>query len=379
MPSNSSTALFSNADTTSQPVINKRDFRYERRSQVQSFSRRERIKRCGKVAVGQIEIGLTGQVAHFRNLETCGNVWLCSVCSAKVLSARGEEVSGAIEKWTELEKPFVFQTLTMSHKSSLSFEEIREAAFKAFAKTNTGRFAQIHKDFGQEGYLKVVEVTVGENGWHLHFHVLRFINEWLPADKAQDWEDKIFEKWGSSLVSMGLTAPKKEYQDFQQLVVAEDIDGYFTKGFDNPREMASSALKSSSAGRTTWDLIPEALANPGSLERRLWLEFESASSGMRQISWARGFRKSLGLADVATDEELAAESSEVFEALIQIDNKDAALLGSMGRVASRMLRLVENRDLLSACSLLAEHGVNIWLTDAGAELISSSADPPSGV
>lgn len=379
MPSDSSSTLFSNADTTSQTEINKRDFRYERRSQIQSFSRRERIKRCGKVAVGQVEIGLTGQVAHFRNLETCGNVWLCSVCSAKVLSARGNEISAAIQKWTDLGKPFVFQTLTMSHKSSLSFGEVREAAFKAFAKTNTGRFATIHKDFGQEGYLKVVEVTVGPNGWHLHFHVLRFINEWLPADKAQDWEDKIFEKWGSSLVSMGLKAPKKEYQDFQQVVVAEDIDGYFTKSYDNPREMASSTLKSPSGGRTTWDLIPEALVNPGSVERSLWLEFEAASSGMRQISWARGFRKSLDLGEAATDEELAAETNETFVALIHVDNKDAALLGNMGRVTSRMLRLIENGDLLGACSLLAEHGINIWLTDAGAEFIASSTDPPSGV
>jgi hypothetical protein len=379
MPSSSTSLLFSNADTTSQTEINKRDFRYERRSQIQSFSRRERIKRCGKVAVGQVEIGLTSGIAHFRNLETCGNVWLCSVCSAKVLSARGNEISAAIEKWTEVGKPFVFQTLTMSHTASLSFAEVREAAFTAFAKTNTGRFAQIHKDFGQEGYLKVVEVTVGPNGWHLHFHVLRFINEWLPADKAQDWEDKVFDKWSSSLVSMGLTAPKQKYHDFQQLVVAEDIDGYFTKSYDNPREMASSTLKLSSVGRTTWDLVPEALANPSSVERRLWLEFEAASTGMRQISWARGFRKSLGLGEASTDEELASESSETYEALIHVDNKDAALLGTMGRVTSRMLRLIENRDLLGACSVLAEHGVSFWLTDAGAQLITTTPDPPSGV
>ena len=178
---------------------------------------------------------------------------------------------------------------------------------------------------------------------------------------------------------MGLSAPKQKYQDFQQVVVADDLDGYFTKSYDNPRELASSALKSGSKGRTHWDLVQVAFSNPSSLERRLWHEFEAASNGMRQISWARGFRKSLDLNEAASDEELAEDAGNAFEALIQIDNKDAVLLGSMGRVASRMLRLIEKRDLFGACALLAEHGINMWLTDAGVELIASSSDPPAGV
>jgi hypothetical protein len=369
--------LISNASTTSQHWDAKRDYRYERRQQVQTITRRQRLKRCGNVALGPIEIGTRGKLAYFRNLETCGNVWLCSVCSAKVLTKRKSEIRESIAKWTSMAKPFIFQTLTMSHDSTMDFESVRDAAFQAFAKTNTGRFAQIHKDFGQEGYLKVAEVTVGENGWHLHFHVLRFIDHWLSNDEVQSWHALVFEKWSKSLTDMGLKAPQSKYQDFQQLVVAEDLDGYFTKAFDNPREMLDEILDTKHRTKTPWELIGPAVANAASKERRLWHDFENGSRGMRQITWARGFRQKIGMVDARTDEEVAADDELEFQALLVISSRDAPRIGAMGRVASRVLSLTERGDLLGACSLLAEHGIHPTLTDAAVDLIHGASDPPS--
>jgi hypothetical protein len=45
----------------------------------------ERQRNCGAVPVGdQMEIRMKHGSAYYCGLETCGNVWLCPVCSAKI-------------------------------------------------------------------------------------------------------------------------------------------------------------------------------------------------------------------------------------------------------------------------------------------------------
>ena len=45
----------------------------------------ERQRNCGAVPVGdRVEIRIRNGSAYYCGLETCGNVWLCPVCSAKI-------------------------------------------------------------------------------------------------------------------------------------------------------------------------------------------------------------------------------------------------------------------------------------------------------
>ena len=45
----------------------------------------ERQRNCGVVPVGsQVEIRRKHDSAYYCGVETCGNVWLCPVCSAKI-------------------------------------------------------------------------------------------------------------------------------------------------------------------------------------------------------------------------------------------------------------------------------------------------------
>ena len=44
-----------------------------------------RQRNCGAVPVGdRVEIRMKDGSAYYCGLETCGNVWLCPVCSAKI-------------------------------------------------------------------------------------------------------------------------------------------------------------------------------------------------------------------------------------------------------------------------------------------------------
>ena len=56
----------------------------------------ERQRNCGAVPVGdRVEIRMKDGSAYYCGLETCGNVWLCPVCSAKVHHRRAAEPATA--------------------------------------------------------------------------------------------------------------------------------------------------------------------------------------------------------------------------------------------------------------------------------------------
>ena len=45
----------------------------------------QRQRDCGAVPIGdQVQIRAKDGAAYYAGLETCGNVWLCPVCSAKI-------------------------------------------------------------------------------------------------------------------------------------------------------------------------------------------------------------------------------------------------------------------------------------------------------
>jgi hypothetical protein len=57
----------------------------------------ERQRNCGVAPVGsQVEIRIKDGSAYYSGLETCGNVWLCPVCSAKIHHRRASELRDAL-------------------------------------------------------------------------------------------------------------------------------------------------------------------------------------------------------------------------------------------------------------------------------------------
>jgi hypothetical protein len=66
----------------------------------------QRQRNCGVVPVGdRVEIRMNDGSAYYCGLETCGNVWLCPVCSAKIhlaparVARRADELRGALSAW----------------------------------------------------------------------------------------------------------------------------------------------------------------------------------------------------------------------------------------------------------------------------------------
>jgi hypothetical protein len=369
--------LFPTANKFSNASAAKRDVRYERRKATQVITKLNRLADCGNTAVGQVLIGLSGNQAHFKNLATCGSVWACSVCSAKVLTIRSEEIGAAVDVWANRGGRFIFETLTLSHSKHDSLSKVWASVSKAFTSTNAGTFNKLHKEYGQVGYMKVVEVTHGINGWHVHLHLLRFISQPLEDSQLLKWSSAIFNRWATSLVKQGFKSPLAKFHVFEMVESPEKIKGYFAKNFDNSNVLPGTELSSPGVmrGHGMWGVLDEAITNRNSKARKIWEEWERTSRGKRQISWSKNLRKLLGLGKELSDDE-AVNSIDSFVPLIAVDGASVRLLGRLGSIQSRVLRAIERSDLATACQLLNEHGVNWWFTKVGAETASSQSSVP---
>jgi hypothetical protein len=76
----------------------------------------ERQRNCGAVPVGsQVEIRIKDGTAYCCGLETCGNVWLSPVCSAKIHRRRADELHAALTTWEANGHAASLLTTTVPH------------------------------------------------------------------------------------------------------------------------------------------------------------------------------------------------------------------------------------------------------------------------
>ena len=76
----------------------------------------ERQRNCGAVPVGdRVEIRMKDGSAYYAGLETCGNVWLCPVCSAKIHHRRAAELREALTTWEANGHSASLVTITVPH------------------------------------------------------------------------------------------------------------------------------------------------------------------------------------------------------------------------------------------------------------------------
>jgi len=75
-----------------------------------------RQRNCGAVPVGsQVEIRIKDGSAYYCGVETCGNVWLCPVCSAKIRHRRADELRAALAFWEAGGHAASLVTITVPH------------------------------------------------------------------------------------------------------------------------------------------------------------------------------------------------------------------------------------------------------------------------
>jgi hypothetical protein len=257
--------------------------------------------------------------AFVSGVESCGRIWLCPVCAAKVRNRRGDEVAEGVGRWIGKGGDAHFFTATLPHDQGDALSASLSVLTESWRMLTRGRAYQAEKrSHGVVGTIKAVEATYGRSGWHPHIHAVVLVEKQVETLDMFDWYRALDERWARALVANGWSAGKAPYR-FRALPVQLGDSGralaaYVTKvqdaGLGN--EIARADLKGGKkSSRTPFQILAD-FGSFGDVEDlELWHEYEAATAGKSAIRWSKGLR-SLLLPDVAemSDEEIAAEEQD---------------------------------------------------------------------
>lgn len=318
-----------------------------------------RVAECGRHPLGgSVDVVVSGDAgrARFTGLQRCGSVWSCPSCSASVGAYRRGELGRMVSSWESQGGQFVLLTLTVSHHLGESLRGLRAwltgDAFRSLRRDWS--FKSWWSEVGVVGYVKALEVTLGANGWHPHLHLLLFVR--AGGSSSVDLPGC----WSRVVAGVGGSA-SREHGCSVELVESGGaaVAGYLAK-FGVEWELTNALGKRSRGGRSSWDLLQEAVAG-GAEAARLWVEFSLAMKGARQLTFSRRIRELLGVGEEVSDEalvngEVLAEGERVVMSLP---------LESWGRLsrAGLVLQFLEAVELgvVYGVAFLRSFGLSAWV------------------
>lgn len=278
----------------------------------------ERIHDClRKIVPGKNTVDLIydpdRQTAHYKNLITCGSVWMCPVCAARITEQRADELRRACLKWREGAGFMAMITFTLRHNKGDRLTTVLEALREAHRRFKSGKgFQTLKGRYNWHGSVTALEDTHGKNGWHPHLHELVFFDA-LSRDTWSEFADDVKRRWIGSLAAEGRDATWAHGVDIRD--TDEQIYDYIAKFGHEPldtswtidREIAKAPVKKakSEEGRTAFQLLADCAIGDYS-GAPLFQEHCRVMKGRKQLVWSRGLRDELGLNEEQTDEALAA-------------------------------------------------------------------------
>ena len=254
-----------------------------------------------------VEILRSKENFHYGNLMTCGSVWHCPICAAKISEQRRSELTQAVENWKNQGADVLLLTLTVPHYTHQKLQVVLDGLTSALRRlTNSREWKALAKEIGLYGRIRSLEVTYGQNGWHPHFHLLLF--NYRSVDLAE-LQAKILTLWKSAAVRSSLPEPNYHGVKVDNGAMAAQYVGKW--GIEH--EMTKGHIKKSKEGYSPFDLLRVYLGasdsgrfldGHASEAGRLFKEYAKVFKGKRQLVWSQGLRNDLlfDLADVSDQE-----------------------------------------------------------------------------
>ncbi|MFI2972744.1 protein rep, partial [Streptomyces sp. NPDC018584] len=288
----------------------------------------DRIRKCGRttngnVADGMAAVVMNGDVAHWAGFCTCGSIWGCPVCAAKIRAGRADEIARAVANHMVRDGGTAWMvTLTARHKKHHDLAPLFDAVANGWRKLMSGRAWAGDPKRGQlgerdllgvRGNIRSMEVTYGSrNGWHPHLHVVLLLNREDPLELANAivrW-DRVWRAW---MKKHGFEPSKEHGVNWTKVTAPEEAGEYIAKVQEGKghlgSELARGDLKAGRFGTLAPFELLDYFGRTGDMAVvPIWHEYEKGTFRRRAITWSRGLRAQL-LGDEAelSDEELAAE------------------------------------------------------------------------
>src|SRR4051795_2628410 len=359
------------ADIKTRKRVNRRK-RGQLRHELRGTTTLSRLQDCGAKTVtgfGGPILRISGEgderIAGYAGLVTCGSVWACPCCSAKIAARRAEELSQVMRTVLTSGGSASLITLTMRHHAGHKLKDLWQALSAAWHGVISGKQWIADQELGGLlGWVRVVEATHGRNGWHLHVHVLVCWDRSVSLELAQDIGHRMWQRWTRVLERKGLTSWKhRGGVDVRMATLGTDNLAHYCNKL--AREVTSSHIKESRGGRSPFGIVTDGLRTGDADDLDLWAEWEQASYGRRQLTWSLGEHDLRKLADLGaeqSDEEVAEEDLQG-EDLIALPHPTwEALLRA--ELTTDLLDAAEIAGVEGACAFLQMRGLD-WLTIAG--------------
>jgi hypothetical protein len=255
----------------------------------------ERQRNCGVVPVGsQVEIRIKDDSAYYCGVETCGNVWLCPVCSAKIRHRRTDELRAAFTAWETAGHAASLVTITVPHDLGDRLSKLVDAERSAWKKVTAGAaWQRLKRRLGIAGHIIALEFTWGDgHGWHPHYHVLLVHERDLDAGAIAAVHSHMHSRLAACCCDFHLREP----DPLHGVRIDPNVSGtaagaYLAKGGDwtPAEEVTRGDLKTGHASsRTPLQILADYYQTGDLRDRDLWREYSRVTRGLAAVRWSRG-------------------------------------------------------------------------------------------
>lgn len=300
--------------------------------------------------------------AGLAGLQTCGSVWACPVCSARIQGERRRELVQLVAGVHGAGGCVALVTRTVRHRKGQPLADLCRAlgeCHRAVGKDK--RVRKLRAELGFSGYVRAREITHGEHGWHPHDHSLYCFEAPITPEQLAELQALEVEVWATRAASLGLQAPLAKAQD-ARLVSQSFAADYLAKSeygdisADSMAfEMSGNATKTGKGkkSRTPWQILAAVVEDGDADDLDLWWEYEAATKGMRALTWSRGLKAAHSIGE-KTDEEIA-EEDEGGEGVMELEDWDR--LTERPRLIGQLLNAARWRGRAGAVAFCRDHGI----------------------
>ncbi len=378
MTNPAATALLDNNAKSSSPpgqgveAWDRRKARLELRYGLNRVSTIERVRKCGRCSRtpgGTVEIRLRDGIGGYAGLVSCGSVWVCPVCNAKIAQRRVLELGTLTAAAHNRGYAIAFLTHTVRHHQGDRLTDLLDGLKAGWGRMTSGKHYKAQRQVaGIVGHARSLEVTHGLNGWHPHFHSLWFGSDLHGVDSLEAFAMPMWERFDRAVQKAGLASTIAAANDWQHVTdEADDLDRvaqYLQKmadpfgiGFEMTTTQSKMARKRHGT-EPHWSLLPGAI-NGETPDVWLWHEFEKATRGQKQLTRSQKLADLLGvdLLDQA-DEDIAAE---------EMGTQDDALVVLTAEGWSVLIRDLAKMTHALKIAPLGQQFLSDWLTSHGIE------------
>ena len=256
--------------------------------------------------------------AQYAGLQTCGSVWACPVCAAKIAERRRVEVLAAMTAHKAAGGCVNLLTLTTPHQRKDNLADLLAMQSKAIKALWADRSAKaVFAEMGLVGQIRALEVTHGRksphnNGWHPLYHVLQFGGVGVDlarfdGPQMKDWSVRLYLRWAVCCVKAGLGEPS--FKHGLKLHDGSKAAAYAAKwGLED--EMTKGHTKKALHGETPFDFLRAYLLDSEDKQAAaLFKEFAETFKGKRQLHWSKGLKARFAIEET-TDDELSTRIEE---------------------------------------------------------------------